>query len=205
MTAVMRDADERRNASIITHNSMMFRSTSAQVGCTTKTSVPRMFSSIWNEHSVSGNRCSLACPIGTPRKSAISCASAGWALPENSFSWPPFIVSGSGYLSPDGPAPRRTLHSLRPDRPRGPEQAKHDHPVWLGREDSNLRIRDPKSRALPLGHAPSPLGCDSYAPRPTPRPPGQGVSAELTRSAASRRGPKGLSARGYVEQGSALF
>src|SRR5215475_14316082 len=27
--------------------------------------------------------------------------------------------------------------------------------VWLGREDSNLRIRDPKSRALPLGHAPS--------------------------------------------------
>src|SRR5919112_1903415 len=25
---------------------------------------------------------------------------------------------------------------------------------WLGREDSNLRIREPKSRALPLGHAP---------------------------------------------------
>ena len=25
---------------------------------------------------------------------------------------------------------------------------------WLGREDSNLRIRGPKSRALPLGHAP---------------------------------------------------
>src|SRR5262245_21760740 len=29
--------------------------------------------------------------------------------------------------------------------------------MWLGREDSNLRIRDPKSRALPLGHAPSNL------------------------------------------------
>jgi hypothetical protein len=28
---------------------------------------------------------------------------------------------------------------------------------WLGREDSNLRIRDPKSRALPLGHAPPPV------------------------------------------------
>src|SRR5262245_22879779 len=28
-------------------------------------------------------------------------------------------------------------------------------PSWLGRKDSNLRIRDPKSRALPLGHAPS--------------------------------------------------
>src|SRR5207245_3367606 len=26
---------------------------------------------------------------------------------------------------------------------------------WLGRKDSNLRIRDPKSRALPLGHAPT--------------------------------------------------
>src|SRR4030095_12686142 len=25
---------------------------------------------------------------------------------------------------------------------------------WLWRKDSNLRIRDPKSRALPLGHAP---------------------------------------------------
>ena len=45
----MRDADERRNASIITHSSMMLRSTSAHVGCTMKTSVPRMFSSIWNE------------------------------------------------------------------------------------------------------------------------------------------------------------
>ncbi len=28
---------------------------------------------------------------------------------------------------------------------------------WLGREDSNPRIRDPKSRALPLGHAPTTL------------------------------------------------
>ena len=30
--------------------------------------------------------------------------------------------------------------------------------VWLGRKDSNLRIRDPKTRALPLGHAPVRLG-----------------------------------------------
>src|SRR5262245_61728944 len=27
---------------------------------------------------------------------------------------------------------------------------------WLGREDSNLRIRGPNSRPLPLGHAPPP-------------------------------------------------
>ena len=72
----MRDADDRRNASIITHSSMRCRSTSAHVGCTTNTSVPRMFSSIWNETSVSGNRCSRACPTGTPRNSAISSVSA---------------------------------------------------------------------------------------------------------------------------------
>src|SRR5256886_4236251 len=30
----------------------------------------------------------------------------------------------------------------------------------MGREDSNLRIRDPKSRALPLGHAP-----ETFSPR----------------------------------------
>ena len=52
----MREADERRNASIITQSSMMFASTCRDVGCTMNTSVPRMFSSIWNETSVSGNR-----------------------------------------------------------------------------------------------------------------------------------------------------
>src|ERR1017187_7384042 len=42
---------------------------------------------------------------------------------------------------------------------------------WLGRKDSNLRIRDPKSRALPLGHAPTwaaarqpPAQCGVQAP-----------------------------------------
>src|SRR5262245_21409774 len=40
--------------------------------------------------------------------------------------------------------------------------------VWLGREDSNLRIRDPKSRALPLGHGPSNL--TPGGPRPGPSP-----------------------------------
>src|SRR5437867_1691806 len=44
---------------------------------------------------------------------------------------------------------------------------------WLGREASNLRIRDPKSRAWPPDHAPE---IPSYAPacprppRPVPRP-----------------------------------
>src|SRR3990172_9869 len=36
-------------------------------------------------------------------------------------------------------------------------------PNWLGRQDSNLRMPDPKSGALPLGDAPSPVPC--RAPR----------------------------------------
>src|SRR5262249_57680295 len=38
---------------------------------------------------------------------------------------------------------------------------------WLGREDSNLRMREPKSRALPLGHAPPTNGV-SVTDRPPP-------------------------------------
>src|SRR5262245_54098606 len=43
-------------------------------------------------------------------------------------------------------SPDTAVHRLL--TPESPERG------WLGREDSNLRIRDPKSRALPLGHAP---------------------------------------------------
>src|ERR1043166_1183060 len=111
---------------------MRCRSTSAHVGWTTNTSVPRMFSSIWNETSVSGNRCSLARPTGTCRKSAISSASALWALPAKTFSCPLAMVAGNAPVVIIGVA-------------------------WLGREDSNLRIRDPKSRAFPLGPAPENL------------------------------------------------
>ena len=49
-----------------------------------------------------------------------------------------------------------------------PGRHRTDHPShrqpsrsWLGRKDSNLRIRDPKSRALPLGHAPTCLAAVS--------------------------------------------
>ena len=96
----MRAADERRNASIMTVSSTRWSLTVpdsvAHVGWTTNTSVPRMFSSIWNEISESGNRRSRACPGDTPRKSAISRASAGWALPEKTFSSPkPGAMIGS--------------------------------------------------------------------------------------------------------------
>src|SRR5262249_6646126 len=59
---------------------------------------------------------------------AISSVSALCAVPEKILSCPLAIVAGN--------APVVIIV-------RG-----------LGREDSNLRIRDPKSRALPLGHAP---------------------------------------------------
>src|SRR2546426_1070326 len=44
-------------------------------------------------------------------------------------------------------APRR---GRRPGGPGATSRA----PRWLGREDSNLRMRDPKSRALPVGQLP---------------------------------------------------
>jgi hypothetical protein len=34
---------------------------------------------------------------------------------------------------------------------------RRDRTVWLGREDSNLRMAESKSAALPLGYAPTPL------------------------------------------------
>src|SRR5688500_5838555 len=70
-----------------------------------------------------------------PRKSAISLTSDGCALPEKTFRSPnPVDIN---------PSPLRgRLITLA---------TRHG---WLGREDSNLRIREPKSRALPLGHAP---------------------------------------------------
>src|SRR5215510_503723 len=108
-----------------------------------------------------------------PRKSAISRVSCGWALPEKTFRSPnpvdinPSPLSGLLILSVPVDVPRASNASNANLRPasaataatarrarlrtrfaRAPAQA------WLGRKDSNLRIRDPKSRALPLGHAP---------------------------------------------------
>src|SRR5262245_13734545 len=105
-----------------------------------------------------------------PRKSAISRVSCGWALPEKTFRSPnpvdinPSPLSGLLILPVPVDVPRASNANLRPASAataatarrarlrtrfaRAPAQA------WLGRKDSNLRIRDPKSRALPLGHAP---------------------------------------------------
>ncbi len=43
------------------------------------------------------------------------------------------------------------MYSLAIGVPSGP----HDSITWLGREDSNLRMAESKSAALPLGYAPS--------------------------------------------------
>ncbi len=60
----------------------------------------------------------------------MSFVNSGCALPENTFNSPkPVAMKGS-------PISYSLVN-------------------WLGRKDSNLRIREPKSRALPLGHAPS--------------------------------------------------
>src|SRR5437588_2910566 len=65
--------------------------------------------------------------------SAISLVRPGCAVPENTFSSPnPVAIRGSPITC-----------------------ASSSLVGWLGRKDSNLRIRDPKSRALPLGHAPT--------------------------------------------------
>src|SRR5262245_18307216 len=107
-----------------------------------------MFSSIWNETSVSGKRRSRACPTDTPKKSAISRVKSGCALPEKILSSPkPVALNGSGVIA-------RCRSATCPSHP--------PHGCWLGRKDSNLRIRDPKSRALPLGHAPIESGEPTY-------------------------------------------
>src|SRR3954449_1659280 len=216
----MRDADDRRNASIITHSSMMFRSTSEHVGCTMKTSVPRMFSSIWNEHSVSGNRWSRAWPVDTPRNSAISLASAGCALPENSFNWPPFIrasfrrtrtrestnkVVGAGGFEPpkygsQSPAPYRlaTPHrrSVRPQGLRRPRGAKPD-----GAARPHVRKRLSLPFLRPFGNrAGPPLVFGARECPGEERPcaaPRQGLDAARCRRPAAKQPKNGRAAAGH--------
>ena len=69
-------------------------------------------------------------------------------------------------------APGLTRAPTPPRHP--PGQAQETSGVWLGRKDSNLRIREPKSRALPLGHAPFHRGARPVreSRRSLPRRPG---------------------------------
>src|SRR2546422_8302991 len=70
---------------------------------------------------------------------------------------------------------------------------------WLGRKDSNLRIRDPKSRALPLGHAPL-FTPGAPAPRSrfvgTPRVPFRGRVGDCNKRLTLQEWPETRGANG---------
>ena len=61
-------------------------STGVKVVCTTKTTAPRTFSSIWGRISPSENSPTLAMPSSMPSTSQISSASSGFALPVNTLN-----------------------------------------------------------------------------------------------------------------------
>src|SRR6185295_13675244 len=86
MTAVMREALDRLNASSITSSSIRFSLTGGPVGWMTKTSAPRTLSWIWNQTSPSLKRARWARPTGTPRKRQMDSPRAVWALPVKTLS-----------------------------------------------------------------------------------------------------------------------
>src|SRR5882724_4681454 len=146
MTAVTRDAEERLKLSSRISSSIRLSLTGLHVGWTTKMSEPRTFSSIWQKVSPSEKLKEETLPAVRFRYSQISCTSAGWARPPKIFSSPAIV-----------PLCKRQPSRSRRER-RGSTRDGVVDPyclrIWLGREDSNLRVPDPKSGALPLGDAP---------------------------------------------------
>src|SRR5262245_896573 len=126
-------------------------SAGAPVACTTNTSLPRMFSLKRTETSPSSKRVTEASPIGTLSFAQIAAASLRLALPAKmrtgSKRGPPMLRASCAAPSDRNDQPGLAAQPW--SRGSAPTAQR-----WLGREDSNLRIRDPKSRALPLGHAP---------------------------------------------------
>src|SRR5438132_4949658 len=114
-------------------------------------------------------------PSGAWRPFAMSCASAGFALPANSASvslvrLSVVLITAVLRARSTGPACGRV--------PSGVPGLKN----WLGWKDSNLRMAGSKPAALPLGDTPAPValpsapmrmggGRASYAASPTPRVP----------------------------------
>ena len=110
------------------------------------TSVPRMFSSIWNETSVSGKRRSRACLTRRRGNRQSRAPAPGARCPKNL----QFAEAGR-----HPPVPMRGARLLWRLRQRRTDPAGGLPRVALGRQVLSLRRREPKSRALPLGHAPS--------------------------------------------------
>src|SRR5689334_22164323 len=156
------------------------------------TSLPRMFSLKRTDTSPSSKRATSTSPSGTLRRSQIAAARRRLALPakmrhgskrnlpgersrpehgDECRRFSPAATARQSGIAKDTRMPRlkatgdsRGAAGADPPAPR----------KWLGREDSNLRMRDPKSRALPLGHAPPTNGV-SVTGRPAER--GNGVKA----------------------------
>ncbi len=127
MMATIDPADARLSASIMIKSSIRFWFTGELVGCTTKQFTPRTFSPISTKISPSENVVTSAAPGRTSTQRQIDSASSRFALPEKMVS--ALIMRAS--------LPQSLPRSL------------------LGRKDSNLRMREPKSRDLPLVDAPS--------------------------------------------------
>ena len=131
--------------------------------------------------------CRQARPSGTSEEVARSSAASdgvGAAREQLQVS-----VVGHGTIA-ELDAPRRTVTTAR-IRPRSRRVTLGTGGGgWLGRKDSNLRIRDPKSGALPLGHAPSVRrGLRDYARGlAQARPPASAQSVILADVRAPRKG-----------------
>ncbi len=95
----MRRADERRNASTMISNSIRWSLAGYEVDWMTKTSVPRTFSWISTNTSMSAKRRTTALVNGLSRYSEMPLASAGLELPATSLIAPllPDILKPSCY------------------------------------------------------------------------------------------------------------
>ncbi len=165
IAAVMRAALERRSASTMIISSISVSLVGAHVDCSTKTSLPRTFSSSSTITSPSLNRETVALPSWTFRFFATRCASFGLALPREHHQ----VVEGHR-LSRRGDAFRE---------------------FWQGRKDSNPRMPESKSGALtnlatPLRYRSTARAADVASSPRAMKPfivPG---SASITRCALSR-------------------
>src|SRR6056297_1497301 len=102
MTAVMRWADARRSASVISMSSMMWSLVGSEVGWITNTSRPRTFSRSSTADSPSEKCATDACPSWLSRLSATRSANGRFALPVKTIKERVSDIGLAGYLA--GPA-----------------------------------------------------------------------------------------------------
>src|SRR6476620_9395251 len=86
MTAVIRDALARRNASIMINSSIKLWFVGGDVDCTTYTSSPRTFSSILTKVSPSGKDAIVHLPKAISIDLAIALANGGFDVPLKIFT-----------------------------------------------------------------------------------------------------------------------